>query len=453
MEKENSEFICKESEEELTCGDECGAPCPVPKPDEEKADSSEREWQLFLDNMHVESEKELLRRIDFKLRKEIVDNEHFVKAKEGADGDLKERIDKFVDALESGEVWFERFLSSLDFRNEKDLLASGDGSKLARCETNEFYVEAKRLAKGETKERIGKFERALSGFEVWYKCFLNTYKASDWQSLLKEVDSISLLKEINDDVCLDKALTYMTDEEKSRYKIENFLDEMQTRIHHYELAQKSWKDMIKDLGCAREFELRDICIRVETDKYFKQALEHAEASKDEKLINHIRGFGSSQRDNVNKNIKRRNRKRTLLAVTAARLSFIIITLVLSLFASTSIILAFAGISYFKNFWYIWALSIGASDTAVIITFLSLALALSLAVAALQVRSLILFRRPFKLRLSFVIFTTLALLCYALLISGVYFNATPSGRKNLPADDAYVLEFVMTERANADELSE
>ncbi|MDE6274757.1 MAG: hypothetical protein K2L87_06910, partial [Clostridiales bacterium] len=147
-----------------------------------------RWWNLFLTEMGAADEAEILSGLDKHRLQRVEDSKNFHNADKYADGDFKARIEAFKHALYSAESYWKLFLQDFNAESEEGLLSLLDDGKFRLIESNAYYQKANARAEGELRERIDRFNETVHSGEFWWGVYLRGMGAEHEQQLLDNFD-------------------------------------------------------------------------------------------------------------------------------------------------------------------------------------------------------------------------------------------------------------------------
>ncbi len=188
--------------------------------------NAKAKWVLFLIDYGVSDEKYFIARLNSQLYANIIENENFISALRYAEGELKNRIQKFKAEIESPVIWWNSFLREFDANDENFIVNSITDKMLIEISASSNLFLAEKFANisdEKLAKRILNFRNCLKSAPVYWKLFLNDYNASSAKqiySMVTEENAQIILSNCNFTVAMNVA----TDDFKT--KLENFKQEV-----------------------------------------------------------------------------------------------------------------------------------------------------------------------------------------------------------------------------------
>lgn len=240
--------------------------------------SGERWWRRFLADFKVEDEQRLLAQITPEIAERIENNRDYRCACLYAEGEMRERVDRFGAQLVSAEVWWKALLSALRVEDEEEFFASPEKIANPRIydwiSKNGCYLKAVKYAEGEMKERIESFMKRLRSAEFWWKAFLRRLGLSDEREFFANLTPDSVERAEFDEYY--RNAHNFAQEESKRGGDGELLKKIvafDTELHSYELW---WNAFLQHAGVSSEQELLrhytyESDARILSDPYFLKA--------------------------------------------------------------------------------------------------------------------------------------------------------------------------------------
>ncbi len=312
-------------------------------------------WKLFLQEFSVNHENELLDAITEDLREQIEKSVNYNTVLRKAEGDLKERVEKFRAAMYSGEVWWKRFLGDYGAKSGPELIMRADNKQLFDITENPYYKLAYSYASGDFATVINSFIGEVFSFKLWWNRFLEGLEVKSEDELL--TDFKYEYRNIPDEnPCYRRAKKYSDDEEKKR--IAKFEEGLAEHVKYYEDAKSAWDKMKAEFGCKSDADLTGLYKSIKNSKNYAEAVATAEKSCAKGLYNNYVCFSKAQEKAVEENCIARTGKRIFRTKNA----FTVILIILCIAMALSGILSFFRVPGVDMFWVRPAMSfIGAHE--------------------------------------------------------------------------------------------
>lgn len=167
----------------------------------DRLDSSDTYFLLFLEQMGVRGESELLKNITETLQKKIGKNEYFKKAlknQDKASPDYAKRISDFYDALYGAETEWKLFLENFEVHDENKLFERCYFDMRNEIDDNEHYSNALALTEEDDCdpvicERIVAFEKRLRSPDTAWQILLAEYDVKSGNALASKITTDDML--------------------------------------------------------------------------------------------------------------------------------------------------------------------------------------------------------------------------------------------------------------------
>lgn len=337
---------------------------------EEGLKSPDTNFELFLQEFSVADERQLIDGITEQSLESIEASDLFRTADRGAQGALKERIDRFKGALYSGETWWARLLEEFNAGSDEKLIGEMDPEILSRVERSDNYRNAVKYASGAFKERLERFQDTVYAGDIWWDNFLAEFRIDDEEEIfehirpatlkqIQESPSFDLLSKYAKDASLtrlesfrsrlysgelwweaflreshvkepaellqdyDDALRrsilqnpYFVNAQKYASKefsptIVEFEELLSEHAKNYEAANKEWEEMLRSYKVKNVASLNSLREPISSNIHYMKAVEYAECAEANKLAAKFRAAAETQESHVLENLREDDKNRRI----------------------------------------------------------------------------------------------------------------------------------------------
>lgn len=260
-----------------------------------KLKSADLWWKIFLKHQNLQSENEIFddpKELSPQIIERIESDRYFQKAKEYAEGEMAESIDRFLRRLKSGELWWTAFLRRMGVESEEEFFQNLAPDSLDQVESSDYFRNARKYAE-ETYDTtksdndlkilngVVKFNENVHSFEPWWTAFLAHQQVTEVPDLLKNYTYATDDRVLNDPY-LKIAERFANNEQKEI--ITNLNNDI--GVHHKlrAMSEKYWAAVLKTHHAKTVRQLNQKNESIKKDPNLLKAIEKANESASVDLV-------------------------------------------------------------------------------------------------------------------------------------------------------------------------
>lgn len=328
--------------------------------------SAETFWRLFLIDMNVTHENELLSKITVKLKATIENNSNYGNAlakAPTATAEFAMRINTFVTALSSAPTLWQFFLQDMDAGSDRELLSKVDEEKRVKIIENYYYTAAHKTMSGKFAEQVKSFDSKLNSCELWLGRVCHQHDSADTKDLLENHFRPEYARTIPQSIDFKNAEKYATEEEK--VELEAFVADLNRQADLSSQAKDAWQEMLASFKCGgsrKEGKIYRLCEYIDKSPLYEKAMALASDAHDYTLYAEYKQIAEKQRATTKENRKQRPRKQS--AAIFATLCYVFGAAIIA-----TTVLCFFGVKPFYEAWTIWSMLFFGEEQAYMLPFL------------------------------------------------------------------------------------